>query len=81
MNAEQQRKHSTEISRGRRKKRWLDCVVVDIRKVGATNWRRLAERMESVSPLVESAMEKLSFDIDFKIFFVDFRHNKYNSAS
>ncbi len=46
-------------SRGRPKKRWLDCVVEDTRKLGATDCRRLAEDRNGWRALVESAKARL----------------------
>ena len=46
-------------SRGRPRKRWLDCVVEDAKRLGVTNWRRMAEDRNEWRTFVESAKTRL----------------------
>ena len=46
-------------AKGRPKKRWLDCVEEDARKLGVVNWRNCAEDRQQWRSFVESAKTRL----------------------
>lgn len=53
------RNFSGTRARGRPRKRWLDCVEEDVRKLGVTSWRNLAGDRLKWRQVVESAKTRL----------------------
>jgi hypothetical protein len=46
-------------AKGRPRKRWIDCVEEDSRKLGVSNWRTCAENRQQWVAVVESAKTRL----------------------